>query len=763
MARVLSLKTAKWALLSPFVATLCPALFWYEYLVCQNPQLVDDVQYIPRPVFQFLKYVLLCSFILPILVLVWVLSALQIPILLLGFIVVWLLKSRIPQLEERAFKTLLLFKKIWTIPLLLALTPVFTSMFVPALPLIVCWAKFRIGVWDNVFYGIVPEIVLFWNQKAYGDLDTSKKQLRLIEILPGPINNPVECKLAVHNWNTAKYDALSYAWGGHLVLRRFIKLDNRTYLVTDSVYQALRELRHADESRLLWIDAVCINQADLTERKEQVQAMRQIYTHAEQVIVWLGRAPQGASNDFKMFRKLEDHTNEEKFEILSTSSTWKNVLTDITTRKWWTRVWVLQEVVANKNVIIRVGKDELTWQAMSSVILFCNSNLTSSFDVHEGIHGFIKVVSELQSTSEDPRFGLLQHADTFRNRQATDARDKLYALIGLLKDPWKALIEPNYQPSSHEVFADFTANCIAEYKSLAILALAEQSPTTGTTWAVDWNSNNIRYRHPFWSDELVTNSVANTIYCSDGGKEAVITRWPGFAGSIGLNGFEIDEIAQVGGSVPQEWERQWHEKAIIAVQIDAWASLAGGPWTEDSDPQKMAFIRTITCDPHSRRDISGFHLDSKIRFYLTHVLKSSSSTWNDEANVTMRIEAYEKTSMDAPQNPSTESPLNARIKQCCRRRQFFITKSGKRFGLGPIGIKTGDRVVVLFGSRVPLILRPEKDAFHSRFSSWINSRRMGSDLQTCAFIGQAYVDGKMAYEANAKHYAENGEKMYHLI
>ena len=55
-----------------------------------------------------------------------------------------------------------------------------------------------------------------------------------------------------------------------------------------SLYYALHHLRQPDQSRYLWIDAICINQEDLDERSQQVGLMRQIYSQASHVVVWLG-------------------------------------------------------------------------------------------------------------------------------------------------------------------------------------------------------------------------------------------------------------------------------------------------------------------------------------------------------------------------------------------------------------------------------------------------------------------------------------------
>jgi hypothetical protein len=61
-------------------------------------------------------------------------------------------------------------------------------------------------------------------------------------------------------------------------------------MVTANCEAALRKLRNRDSERILWIDAICINQDKTLERNHQVTLMRDIYSKASRVVVWLGKA-----------------------------------------------------------------------------------------------------------------------------------------------------------------------------------------------------------------------------------------------------------------------------------------------------------------------------------------------------------------------------------------------------------------------------------------------------------------------------------------
>jgi hypothetical protein len=97
-----------------------------------------------------------------------------------------------------------------------------------------------------------------------------------------------------------RYEALSYCWGDpkrqHTVYIESPSLEGEdlsgpaifSLSIGHSLYEALKHLRRADEPRVVWADAVCINQADLEERSAQVKRMAAIYSLAHRVVVWAG-------------------------------------------------------------------------------------------------------------------------------------------------------------------------------------------------------------------------------------------------------------------------------------------------------------------------------------------------------------------------------------------------------------------------------------------------------------------------------------------
>jgi hypothetical protein len=125
----------------------------------------------------------------------------------------------------------------------------------------------------------------------YTSLRPGDSTFRLLKLLK--YRSPeIECELfpqSLSNKKHVSYEALSYVWGSTELVECII-LDRKRHWITDNLYSALQYLRFHDRDRYLWIDAICINQADKEEQGCQVQQMGKIFGSAEGVLFWLGKA-----------------------------------------------------------------------------------------------------------------------------------------------------------------------------------------------------------------------------------------------------------------------------------------------------------------------------------------------------------------------------------------------------------------------------------------------------------------------------------------
>ncbi len=128
------------------------------------------------------------------------------------------------------------------------------------------------------------------DSRLYWTLDANLDEIRLLRVKAGKENHRLSCKLRrVSLLDDPKpvYETVSYCWGGsnakEAILLNGVKRD-----IPSSAAQAIRRIRLLDADRDLWIDAICINQNDDTERGQQVSAMHKVYSQTRRNLIWLG-------------------------------------------------------------------------------------------------------------------------------------------------------------------------------------------------------------------------------------------------------------------------------------------------------------------------------------------------------------------------------------------------------------------------------------------------------------------------------------------
>lgn len=202
----------------------------------------------------------------------------------------------------------------------------------------------------------------------YKPIDSENGEIRLVELQPGHLNETINMRLIPTNLSSftnkpTSYEALSYVWGTKDVSPNAI-LDNVLVKITANLDCALRQLRCTSEKRLLWIDALAMNQKDLQERNHQVQIMGRIFATAHSVIVWLGPVDNNDLHTRVVLEAMQLHfssldpkseTPGTLFESMCSICSTMNekagvaedakdrvldVLRDIVTRPWFKRIWV---------------------------------------------------------------------------------------------------------------------------------------------------------------------------------------------------------------------------------------------------------------------------------------------------------------------------------------------------------------------------------------------------------------------------------------
>ncbi|KAL8296261.1 hypothetical protein RB600_001644 [Gaeumannomyces tritici] len=299
--------------------------------------------------------------------------------------------------------------------------------------------------------------------------------VRFLRLLPSSNQeSPIECQLVTASMlgsgRTHPYEALSYVWGSKKA-KDPIYMGSNELRVTANLYEALLQLRDCFLERILWVDAICINQDDKAEKTRQVQSMAKIYAKASRVIVWLGDAADNSDQALEAIRKAaqEQYTDSAIYEpnhqatlalshqdLTNSSNNEANqAVLNLLQRPWFQRIWVLQEVAAARHVLIKCGSMEVEGYA------FCSGFRPRFENGPAGRFSLnIRPLSEL--------------VDMYHDRKATDRRDKVYALLGMsLDNPNAAELSANYETSWRVVFRKLIRFCLPDQVSISTWDAAE--------------------------------------------------------------------------------------------------------------------------------------------------------------------------------------------------------------------------------------------------------------------------------------------------
>ena len=304
----------------------------------------------------------------------------------------------------------------------------------------------------------------------------------------------VECELRVVRLRDGPlYEALSYTWGDESH-RRYISVNDQRFSVTSNLWAALRYLRHTSETRHLWIDAVCINQRNVTEKNFMVSQMHVIYHNAKRVIAWLGDPTLKSEQAFRFLTKHMSEgsqmgEDQEGWQAVVQNSkpmrnvdlsTWDAFL-DIFGRPWWGRAWIVQEVLCSRaGWTLMCGPSEFRGNHLSCI-------LTHFFDALEEL----EVPPEAKIILDSGPFAVLRMkmsgpeqlgavlAENRRRRKANEEKDKVYAFANMIA-PAITELGPNYEESTAEVYYRTAVQLIVKGKDLRVLSICENQDKEDT-------------------------------------------------------------------------------------------------------------------------------------------------------------------------------------------------------------------------------------------------------------------------------------------
>ncbi|KAF7535508.1 hypothetical protein G7054_g5358 [Neopestalotiopsis clavispora] len=281
------------------------------------------------------------------------------------------------------------------------------------------------------------------------------------------------------------YTALSYTWGSSKKAAS-IKINGLLFGVSANVNDALDAIvpRATQTGRFLWVDQICINQADDADRSRQVGYMKNIYENAAEVYIWLGEPGDNHELAVKVLQSWQSNFKDVSFSTGTSELSILNQLdpasesleelskvielepersavSKLSERLWWRRAWVVQEATGAVPTYCVVGQACVPFQVilrsliLGRVITKLPEYKLQPLDTRWAYSMF--VTSELRKHHE---LQLLDALEFLRPFSCANPRDKVYAALGLV-DGAGDLIVPDYSKTPEQVFTNVVQYCIS--------------------------------------------------------------------------------------------------------------------------------------------------------------------------------------------------------------------------------------------------------------------------------------------------------------
>ncbi|KAH0531213.1 hypothetical protein TsFJ059_000073 [Trichoderma semiorbis] len=578
-------------------------------------------------------------------------------------------------------------------------------------------------------------------RSLYKDLPlTSPRSIRILKLdsVSAPTNpaQEVEIQLSLRVVNlddNPSDNALSYTWGApsreaaargmNSTPTCHIKCNGESILVTQNLFDCLQQFIHGSNPMEFWIDAICIHQGS-EEQNQQVNLMADIYRQAKKLTIWLGKADEYTDQArifieaFARSCRASGADHQAVVDELKQRAQ-LSALASFFNRTWFTRVWVVQEVVLSQTATMICGSSVFNWDDITEVSHYLATSVSKQEFHAAGLElqelqyknpakmaavkrDLVKLaVVEKQLKRESTI--LLHSLIRFRNWDSFREHDKVYAFLGIHKaalkledaDPDSPLY-PRYEQDVRRAYIGIAKYILENTSDLLLLAHVEgedfQSIPSLPSWVPDW-------------------SVKGTL-------------------GLGITGYERFDAA--AGTEAYTKPKISHENIFLTLRAAKLDTVITVGETKEEVDRGMPFVKWLDIlneteelypsTKEQRQDVFWRCLitnTDKNGKFPSSDLREEFSSW-----IRGRTETRGSEWITGARNfhSSYSHSLHLRL---------FSTAG--LMGVGSQSMKAGDSVWIVPGSRVPLLLRP----------SPYNEGRW-------RLVGGAYVHGFMQGEASER-------------
>jgi Heterokaryon incompatibility protein (HET) len=544
--------------------------------------------------------------------------------------------------------------------------------------------------------------------------------IRLLHLLPGAKEEPLRGIISTVSFESAgRYRALSYVWG---TVTQSERLWTSTGIVriTPNLKAALQRLRRKEETLVLWVDAICINQDDKGEKGHQIRLLPQIFQHATSMFAFLKgnermestiatlmqiRA-KGAVKDWPKFLPPVPASWKDKPVPSQEDPVWDEIR-DFFQNSWFRRAWIVQEVVLAASVRIVCGKWIVDWNDLLSAAETIDREYRNA--VSDSLLAilpweyFLELAQHREWEARQTRWALINLLESFRYLESTLPRDRLFALVGFASDGANPAFEPDYKCEFDVLVKRYAGAFIEQGKVLQLLYRAgfdSQSPNL-PSWLPDWTI--------IKPSSLYESSTRGRRFSASWVAEPKFKYIPG-SDELQVYGHSMDLVQRVScaSNIPAQWYEYMCE---VDLMIDELGKNIN-PWPSPQNIRDMKW----------QVPVAGALYPKIITSSNTDLLSSYKSLRQQLHRANRERIANEEVGVKAWGEGSNYALA---LQENLSGWRFFVTHR-KYVGIGPSTTQVGDCVFILNGGGVPFLLRPEDES-----------------KGAYRFVGECYVHGLM--------------------
>lgn len=542
-------------------------------------------------------------------------------------------------------------------------------------------------------------------------------EIRLLDLLEATPSGTLAGRLRRVAIDAApSFISVSHVWGREKTTQPMhieSGCGNKTLLISQNLESFLIGLLSHDSTTLpqlwengirlpMWIDMACINQTDVSEKAAQIPLMRQIYSRANLVVIWIHEYDSYLRYAFQYFRRvLED--NRTSFDPVG----WDAVKRFLSS-EWFHRRWVIQEAVLPPSAMFLCGPHCLTMDDLfRSVDLITGTLMARSKELKLRKYATTGILRPLlalrklhESLRKQHRPGLLWLLENLRSTQATLAHDQVYGLLGLCNSEEASLIPIRYDWKPEDLYKSCAITHVQLHQDIEFLALCTPAQrnvshpgssanelslmVSGPTWVPNWQSRSLRRclgPHGFEYDiqYFHAQGAIKTAISIDGDELAV-------------TGVQLDRIQVLGNFCRPDRGSELSDpnSELLQQYFDFWMTLEtdSTPYRDRMDKAE-AFTRTLS--------LLGVYLNP---IPLPEDVPSMFYRWCYGSTLGSQLEKC-----GFP--PHLEAPIEGEKELIRLKRllswQPFITQKGY-IGLAREQCSEGDEIWAIGGCSVPILL-----------------------------------------------------------